>query len=111
MWIDTVSGPGVEVPQGDAHRFVVPSFPTGTISGGDLTGGCLDPEPPNPPPQGVQADALRMILARHEPKDEKTCACGNPLGEDTGLCWYGRQAQKGLMELQVEQRERQLGDE
>jgi hypothetical protein len=50
-------------------------------------------------PKTVQADTLRAILKLHEAADENTCHCGLPLGEETGLCWYGRRAQRALFEL------------
>jgi hypothetical protein len=46
-----------------------------------------------------------MVLARHEPASDTHCVCGAALGEETGLCWYGRSAQRGLMELQARQHE------
>ena len=104
VWIDAGSGPGIEVPRKDARRFVMPPFPTGTLSGPAAK------KTPRPPAR-VQLDAVQMTLAMHEPASDTHCMCGGALGEDTGLCWYGRQAQKGLMELQAEQREQeQRGD-
>ncbi|MDG4831377.1 hypothetical protein O7627_18940 [Solwaraspora sp. WMMD1047] len=135
-WIDTGSGPGVEVPEEDADRWRVPPFPTGTLSGGWGPpvgwGGCLesandpprvapdhrDPDRPAPSvgpthgpavfpdaiPATVQADTLRALLKLHEAADENTCHCGLPLGEETGLCWYGWRAQRALLELQLDHR-------
>ncbi|MDG4834684.1 hypothetical protein O7627_36050 [Solwaraspora sp. WMMD1047] len=79
-WVDTTSGSGIEVPEDQAGRA------------------------PDGVPPAVQADTLRMMLARHEPADDKRCGCGLPLGELTGLCWYGRQAQKRLSELNLDPR-------
>ncbi|MDG4830165.1 hypothetical protein O7627_12745 [Solwaraspora sp. WMMD1047] len=94
-WVDTDGGPGPDIPNGGG--FVAPAFPTGTLSGG-----FGDPVPDRTPAH-VQADTLRMMLARHQPRDDITCLCGQQLGEETGLCWYGRQAQQRLHDL--------LGDE
>jgi hypothetical protein len=60
--------------------------------------------PPDTIPIDVQADSLRMMLARHQPGDDGTCACGQRLGEETGLCWYGRQAQRRLYEVLLDQK-------
>ncbi|MDG4827864.1 hypothetical protein O7627_00940 [Solwaraspora sp. WMMD1047] len=59
---------------------------------------------PDAIPADVEADTLRTLLARHEAKDEKNCRCGLPLGEETGLCFYGRQAQKRLYNLTLDRR-------
>ncbi|MDG4828300.1 hypothetical protein O7627_03140 [Solwaraspora sp. WMMD1047] len=76
-WTDTGSGPGYE----DPNRL----------------------SPPDTIPLGVQADTLRMMLARHQPGDDHTCRCGQRLGEEIGLCWYGRQAQQRLYEVLLDQ--------
>nr|MDT0662540.1 hypothetical protein [Micromonospora sp. DSM 115978] len=59
---------------------------------------------PDTIPTDVQAETLRTMLLRHQPIDDATCCCGQPLGEDTGLCWYGRQAQKRLYEVILDQK-------
>jgi hypothetical protein len=59
---------------------------------------------PDTIPPHVQAGSLRMMLARHAPDGDQVCRCGLPLGELTGLCWYGRQAQKRLFELYTDHR-------
>ncbi|MDG4833437.1 hypothetical protein O7627_29630 [Solwaraspora sp. WMMD1047] len=59
---------------------------------------------PNAIPPGAQADTLRQLLQLHEPRDENTCQCGLLLGEETGLCWYGRRAQRALFELTLDHR-------
>lgn len=97
VWIDTGSGSGIEVPASQAHRFTVPPFATGTLSGG-----CPDPATEDDPPEvpsDVQVDAFEMLLARHTPGADGRCVCGRQLGEDTGLCYYGRQAQAALLRL------------
>jgi hypothetical protein len=80
--IDNGGGQGIDVPDDQVIRF----------------------RAPNTIPLAVQADTLRVMLARHEPADDKRCGCGLPLGELTGLCWYGRQAQKRLHELTLDWR-------
>nr|MDT0660498.1 hypothetical protein [Micromonospora sp. DSM 115978] len=95
MWIDTGSGPGLEVPRSEAYRFTVPPFPTGTLSG------CLPAPDPKPfaIPDDVQADALRATIRRHTPTTAGVCACGALLGEETGLCRSARLAIDRLMRL------------
>ncbi|MDG4830268.1 hypothetical protein O7627_13260 [Solwaraspora sp. WMMD1047] len=65
---------------------------------------------PDTIPRHVQADSLRMMLARHAPDGDRMCRCGLPLGELTGLCWYGRQAQKRLSELAPDHRAESPGE-
>nr|MDT0662476.1 hypothetical protein [Micromonospora sp. DSM 115978] len=76
-------------------RIPVPPFPTGTLSGPGATREVV----PDTIPGHAEEDTLRMLLARHEPADEYVCKCGQPLGEDTGLCYYARQAQKRLYDV------------
>ena len=52
-----------------------------------------------------------MLLARHEPVSETHCQCGQPLGEETGLCWYGRSALAGLTHLLEQECDRQERDD
>jgi hypothetical protein len=85
--------PGAQPP----NRIPVPPHPTGTLSG--AAGGAVVPDAI---PSHVELDTLRMLLARHEPSDEYVCRCGQPLGEETGLCYYGRQAQKRLYEAMLD---------
>ncbi|MDG4831810.1 hypothetical protein O7627_21250 [Solwaraspora sp. WMMD1047] len=87
--------PDDDQPEPDTPRagWTAPPFPTGTLSGA-----CLD-STSDAVPASVQADTFRMILARHEPASATHCVCGAALGEETGLCWYGRSAQRGLMAL------------
>nr|MDT0662008.1 hypothetical protein [Micromonospora sp. DSM 115978] len=95
VWIDTGSGPGLEVPRAEAHRFVVPPFLTGTLSGVNR-----DPDPkPFDIPDDVTEDALRMTLQRHMPTTAGVCACGAILGEETGLCRAARLALDHLMRI------------
>lgn len=110
VWIDAGSGAGYEVPQGEAHRYTARPFLTGTLSGV-----CLNSNARSGPPEGAASDRVRldvqmavaqMLFALHEPATDTRCACGLPLGEDTGLCYYGRVAQKQIMETQAEIRER-----
>ena len=93
------SDAGEEAPSEETHRYAVPPHLTGTLSG-------VSPGPApttNAVPRSVQADTFRMLLARHEPGSETQCRCGQPLGEETGLCWYGRSALAGLTQLLAEE--------
>lgn len=108
LWIDTGSGAGYEVPARNLRhftvparnrrRFTVPAFPTGTLSGAI----------PNSIPPAVETDALRMLLALHVPGTNGTCACGDPLGEETGHCRIGRAA---LIRLRLKARDEDQCDE
>nr|MDT0656928.1 hypothetical protein [Micromonospora sp. DSM 115978] len=120
LWIDTGSGPGLEIPPDQeippGATFTFPPTPTGTLSGGwgpPLLGrlnkaGDKDPAEPTPVvpdtiPSSVEADTLVMLLTRHQPHDDTHCACGQQL-ETTGLCWYGRQAQRRLYDLTLDRK-------
>nr|MDT0658363.1 hypothetical protein [Micromonospora sp. DSM 115978] len=103
VWIDTGSGAGLEVAASEAHRFVVPPFLTGTLSGAyrDLDS-APGPDPiPHPIPADVRADALRMTVKRHTANPETgMCACGARLGVETGLCRAARLALDHLMRIE-----------
>ena len=114
---DTDSGSGVEGPADEAHRFVVPSFRTGTLSGGDP-----DDSPEGrrarrlemrrslveADPEGVRQEALQVLLSLHQPTltshgaPTGQCECGFPLGEETGLCQFARRAVKELGALSLD---------
>ncbi|MDG4831876.1 hypothetical protein O7627_21580 [Solwaraspora sp. WMMD1047] len=79
---------------------------TGTLSGGRPDSTDADTAGPAAIPAGVQVDAYRMLLAQHTPGINGRCRCGNLLGEETGLCFYGRQAQAGLLRIAAAERER-----
>nr|MDT0659679.1 hypothetical protein [Micromonospora sp. DSM 115978] len=97
VWIDTGSGPGIEVPRSEARRFTVPPFPTGTLSGGYPV-----PDPvPHAIPDDVQADALHLTIRRHVPQTTGVCACGARLGTETGLCRTAKAALDHLMRIEA----------
>lgn len=101
VWIDTGSGPGLEIPSSEVHRFTAAPFPTGTLSG-TLSETTERPDPafsPDLTSDDVRADLLRRMIRRHTPTANRMCLCGAPLGQETGLCRRARLALDQLMRM------------